>query len=77
MKSWYIISKEFEKQCEFVAVTASTKCLFLNYCGVTVKIRLHDFKNEYARAKSGIETVAFAVSSKGRNHGKPIKIVFK
>ncbi len=77
MRSWYIIFQDMEQKCEFVAVTASTKCLFLDYCGVTVKIRLHNFKTEYAEAKSGVETLAFAVSPKGRNIGKPIKIVFK
>lgn len=78
MKSWYIILAEGENKCEFVSVSVISRILVLKWhTGVNVKIRIPNFKIAYAEAKDSIETIAYAVSSTGRNSGKPIKIVFK
>jgi hypothetical protein len=78
MKCWYIILSDSEQKCDFVSLQASGGFVTLKWpTGVNVKIRIHNFKVDYNKALNGEEVTAFAMSSKNRRIGKPIKIIFK
>ncbi len=76
-KHWYIILSDEEVMCPMVTFSAGSKTIVLDYKGINVKIRIHNFKQGYEEAKNGVPTIAYAISPRNRNAGKPIKIVFK